>query len=124
MNIIQKSKELEGSQYYKLHLHVINGFLHSLLTDIEIDVLATFMSLPLDVSRGDVFNTYARKVAREKLNMSASSISNHLRSLQEKKYIMKEELSNRLYIVSYLLPSKDVQGYQFRIIKKETNEVE
>lgn len=122
MNIIQKSIELEGSEYYRLHLHVVNGFLHKLLTDIEIKVLAEFMNLPVDVARGDMFNTYARKVVREILEMSASSLSNHLRTLQEKKYIGKEEPSGRLFIKEYLIPMEDLQGYQFRIIKKQSNE--
>ena len=66
----------------------------------------------------DMFNTYARKLVKETLKgMSAGSLSNHLKSMIDKGFLVKDEITNRISVKEFLLPEDDWQGYQFRIIK-------
>lgn len=118
MKVLQISKSLEPYEYYYTHLSIINPILPKKLTEREVEVIAMFLSLPNEMTGVDMFNTYARKVARERLNnMSIGSLSNHLRSLQDKGFIQKEELTNRLYFSQVIIPNENTQGYQIKLNK-------
>lgn len=116
MEIIRKALKLEGKEYYSMHLRIINPFLPEGLTGTEIDILASFMSLGPEITAGDVFNTYARKVIKESLGkMSSGSLSNHIRSMKEKKLLDENSITGRITIKSFLIPERSKQGYQFKI---------
>jgi len=119
MPIIQKTLQKSGKEYYKTHLNIINEFIPTRLTEKEIDVLACFMSLEPSIIEEDMFNTLARKMVKEQLdNLSAASLSNHLRSLIDKGYLIKNEITNRLKIIDNLFPHDTMQGYQFKLVRK------
>lgn len=119
MEIIRKALELKGKDYYSMHLRIINPFLKERLTGTEIDILASFMSLAPEVTAGDIFNTYARKVVKGSLDkMSSGSLSNHIRSMKDKKVLDEHPVTGRITIKSFLIPQRNGQGYQFKILYK------
>lgn len=117
MKIIQKSLVLGKVEYYEMHLNIINSLIPAPLANMEIKVLALFMSLEGDLVENDRFNTEARKFVREKLEISNSGLGNYLKTLKEKGAIV-ESLSGNLEIVKLLLAEKDEQFYQFKIKKQ------
>lgn len=118
MKVIQKELRVEPGQYYLIHLNIINSVFPTKLTEKEIEVLAGFMALDKTITGVDMFNTYARKLVKETLKgMSAGSLSNHLKSMIDKGFLVKDEITNRISVKEFLLPEDDWQGYQFRIIK-------
>lgn len=120
MQVIQKELKINSEQYYLMHLNIINSVFSVKLTDKEIEVLAGFMALDKNITGTDMFNTYARRLVKEKLEgMSAGSLSNHLKAMIDKGFLTKDEISNRISIKEFLLPEDTWQGYQFRIIKVE-----
>lgn len=120
MKIIQKTFRVDASDYHSMHLSLINPALEKKMTNKEIEVLASFMSLDSSITGTDMFNTYARKLAKSKLKgMSSGSLSNHIKSLLDKGLLKKDENSNRISIGSFLFPEEDQQGYQFKLIKNK-----
>lgn len=116
MGIIQKSKVLKADEYYLTHLNIINDFLPTKMTETERKILASFMSLPEEIKDDDVFNTLARKQVKDKLKgMSASALSNHLKTLLNKGYLNKNPITNKIKIAEYLIPDNFLQGYQFKL---------
>lgn len=119
MRVIQKELKIKTDQYYLIHLNIINSMFSTKLTEREMEVLAGFMSLDKKVTGIDMFNTYARKLVKESLKgMSAGSLSNHLKSMIDKGFLTKDEITNRINVKEFLLPEDDWQGYQFKIIKQ------
>lgn len=116
MDIIRFSiNGLNVYRYCEAHLKVINHFLPAQLTNKEIEVLAGFMALGGDLIEQDRFGTQARKEIRDRLGISNGGLGNHLKSLQDKAFIYKDE-KNKLQINNHLIPStKKIQGYQFKI---------
>lgn len=120
MQVIQKELRINSEQYYLMHLNIINSVFSVKLTDKEIEVLAGFMALDKNITGTDMFNTYARRLVKERLKgMSAGSLSNHLKAMIDKGFLTKDEISNRISIKEFLLPEDTWQGYQFRIIKQD-----
>ena len=99
---------MEKDEYYHKHLMIINPFLPIHLTPKEIEVLALFMSMTGDISK-DRFGTTARKIVMEKLELSRSGLSNHMKSLKNKGFIKKDK------ILPILFPEENEQMYQFKI---------
>ena len=117
MKILRAQKKLPGIDYYTTHLNILNCFLETKLSDKEVEVLANFMNLDKNITGNDMFNTYARRLAKDSMKeMSAASLSNHIKTLKEKKYIEKDSVG-RLKIVNYLFPEETFQGYQLKIQK-------
>ena len=118
MKVIQKELKVGLDEYYKLHLTIINSILPVKLTDKEIEVLAAFMALDKSITEEDTFNSFARKKVKEKLdNMSAGGLGNHLKSMIDKGFLDKKEMSNKITIKNFLLPEDNNQGYQFKIVR-------
>lgn len=117
MKIIQKSYKVKNDDYYKLHLTIINAVLPVKLTDKEIKVLASFMSLEKSLIKEDNFNSVARKQVKDKLGLSPGGLSNHLKSMINKGFLSKNEITKRITIKEFLLPEDKIQGYQFKITK-------
>lgn len=122
MSVIQKSLKLNIKEYYTTHLNIINSIFPKRLTDKEIEILSEFMSLDSSITGVDMFNTYARKIIKENLKMSSGSLSNHLKSMLDKDFLIKDKITNRISVREFLLPNENWQGYQFKIIK-QVNEV-
>lgn len=119
MKVIQKELKVGLGEYYNIHLTIINSILPVKLTDKEIEVLAGFMSLDKNIIENDMFNTLARKKVKEKLdNMSAGALGNHLKSMIEKGFLTKDDITNKITIKDFLIPEDDWQGYQFKIVKE------
>lgn len=119
MKILQKKLEYEGKDYYVMHLSIINSILPKKMTSKEIEILALFFNLDKVLTQDDMFNTLARRKVKEQMDgMTAGSLSNHLKSLIEKGFIDKNNITNRLTVKPYLIPEENKQGYQFKLIKK------
>lgn len=102
-------------EYYSKHFNIINPFLPQHLTDTEIEILTSFMALEAILIEEDMFNTEARKRVRGKLNLSTSSLSNHLRSLVKKGFLRKHDITKRITINQILIPAEVEQNYMFRL---------
>lgn len=115
---IQKALNgLSSHEYYVKHLEILNPILPVKLTIKEIEVLAGFMSLKGDLVESDRFGTQARKIIRQKLNMSPGGLGNHLKELKRKSAIY--EVDSKLVIRDFLIPNPNVQGYQFKIVREK-----
>lgn len=118
MRIIQKSLVLGGVEYYRKHLEIINPFLPAKFTNMEIKVLAMFMSFEGEVAKEDRFGTSLRKIACDKLEISNPGLSNYMTALVNKGAIITK--LNTKQDISPVLFSEDLQQfYQFKIIKKQ-----
>lgn len=119
MKIIQKSMVLEKEKYYEMHLKIVNSLIPVELTGMEIKVLAGFMSLTGDLVKIDRFNTVAKKEigARQNPSVSASGMSNYIKSLREKGALYYN-IDNVLEIAKVLVCEEEEQFYQFKIKKQ------
>lgn len=115
--IIQKGIVLEGEQYYHKHLEIINPFLPVQLTKTEIKVLAMFMSFEGEIADNDRFGTSSRKVAREKLGISNSGITDYFKAFISKN-VVYERLDGKLELADFIKAENPHQFYQFKIIKQ------
>ena len=118
MKIIQQAFKLEKQEYYTIHLNILNAILPVKLTDKELEVLSAFMELDKKIIEENYFNSIARKKVRKKLNLAPSGLSNHLREMIKKGFLIKNEITSIITIKSFLLPEENEQCYQFKIIKK------
>ena len=118
MKIIQKALKLKGDEYYKKHLSIINSMLPSQFTSKEIEVLAAFMSADPKLTEDDRFNSLVRKQVMKKLDLKPGGLSNYLKSMINKGFLDKSEITHKITIKEYLLPEDKVQGYQFKLIKE------
>lgn len=113
MNEIVKQLKLEKLEYFETHLSIVNCFLPIKLTPMEIKVLSSFMSLNGDIAK-DRFGTSAKKLVRTHLgNMSPASMSNYIKDLKEKGFLLEE--GNTLSILPILFPKGDEQLYMFKL---------
>lgn len=103
-------------QYCKKHLEIISALLPVKLHSREIDVLATFFSLPRDITEGDLFNTLARKKVKSILKMSDGGLSNHIKNIYDKGFIYRDGVNGALKVKDYLIPSEKKQIYKFKLI--------
>jgi len=120
---IKKKLELSESQYYYTHLSFINCILptENRMMDKEMEVLAAFMSLNGDLS-SHRFGRSGKKIVKEKLNLSDSSLSNYIGtsgSLFRKRLILRT--GDIITIAPILFPEKDQQVYMFKIVNTNLN---
>ncbi len=108
-------KRLSNDQFYLKHLSIINNFLPQQLTPKEIEVLAYFMALRGDIAL-DRFGTSARKIVRNKMNISLAGLANYLGSLKKKGFITSD-----MQILPILHPKDNIQEYLFKLVKTNTN---
>lgn len=116
MKII-KTLKLSKVEFYKKHLYIINHVLPVQMTNKEIEVLASFMSLEGSIN-SDRFGTSARKLVKEELSLSSGGLCNYLNQLKVKGFIKsKIDLDKEeLYILPILIPSIDgIQEYYFKL---------
>lgn len=104
MKKVSKVVNSSGNAYYRVHLQLINPILPVQLSEKELDVLSYFLMLG-DLSRD------SRKLVREKLGMSFGSLTNHIRHLKEKGFILEGDELNGV-----IVPNKGSQEYVFKLV--------
>ena len=110
MKALSKRLELPVSEYYKVHLNIVNSLLPIKLTPKEVEVLALFMSLKGDIGK-DRFGSTAKKLVKQELSLSDGGLSNYIKTLKQKGFISP---SNE--IPNLLVPNDDKQEYFLQII--------
>jgi len=119
MKIIQRAlSDLDRYNYHLKHLAIINPLLPIQLSNKEIEVLAAFMYHKGELVEEDRFNSLVRKNVMDKLDLSSGGLSNHLRSMIEKGFLEKSDITKRIKIKPFLFPEDKEQGYQIKIIEK------
>ncbi len=116
--VIQETIRLGGIEYNKKHLEIISALLPTNLTPTEMEVLASFMALDKSLTEDSMFNTVARKRVMLKMNLSAGGLSNHLKSMINKKVLDKDDITKKITMKKFLFPDSKMQGYQIKIIKQ------
>lgn len=115
MQPIQKTLKLHKNKYYELHLNIINNFLPVQMTPKEIEVLSIFMSFDGELAEKARFGSTARKLVKEKMGITTAGLSNYMRTLKEKGFIIGED-ENSYVILPILIPEKEEQIYMFKFI--------
>lgn len=123
MKIITSAIKLSNYEYYIKHLEIINIILPiekfpEKLTNKEIAVLAAFMCQDKSLIEEDMFNGVVRKKVMEKLIMKPGGLGNHLKSMIKKNFLIKNDLTKRIKIGSFLIPEINNQGYRIKILKQ------
>ena len=113
MKALSKRLELPVSEYYKVHLNIVNSLLPIKLTPKEVEVLALFMSLQGDIAK-DRFGSTAKKLVKQELSLSDGGLSNYIKTLKQKGFI-----SPTNEIPTLLTPNVDKQEYFLQIINKD-----
>lgn len=114
--------KLEKDKYIKMHLSILNLFLPKKLTEKEIDILSNFMSLPDELISQDMFNSYSRKLVKERLSLSSGGLGNHLKSMVDKGFLEKDKITARITVKKFLIPRKEEQKFSINIkVKKDEN---
>lgn len=116
MATLSKTLTLDKDKYYETHLTIINGMLPIKLKPMEIVVLAAFMALDGDIVSNNRFCTSARKIIKDKLELSDGGLGNYLKSLRDMKFIIMKD--NIEVIQSFLIPDSKEQSYNFKLIKQ------
>lgn len=118
--IIQKTITLPKTEYLEKHLEIINPLLKKemQLTNMEIKVLAMFMGFEGEVAEMDRFCTPLRKIVTKTLGVSGPGLSNYITSLKSKG-VIQEVLDGTLKVLEHLIPEKEIQGYQIKLIKQQ-----
>jgi len=112
MDTITKSLGLEGIEYYVTHLTIVNCLLPVKMTPMEVKVLAWFMSFTGELF-SDRFGATGKKIVREKLSLSHQGLSNYVRTLIEKKFLI--ERNGQLTIFPLLFPEINQQSYMIKL---------
>lgn len=113
MKALKKHLKLNQQQYYETHLYIVSSVLPVKLTPKEVEVLACFMSLDESQIK-DRFGVVGRSIVKEKLNISAAGLSNYLKALKDKMFIVT--LSNNLMDINPILNINNTQQeYYFKL---------
>jgi DNA-binding MarR family transcriptional regulator len=110
---IKKLIRLSRLEFFKVHLSLINCLLPRKMTPKEIEVMANFMSLEGDISLHR-FGPSARKMIRERMEISMGGLSNYMTSLLEKGFLMRN--GDLIVILPILFPQDNEQEYRFKLI--------
>lgn len=113
--MINKRIEKQGSKYYLQHLEIINPIIPVKMTAKEMEILAEFMNFDGVIGKNR-FGSTARKIVREVCQVSSANLSNYIKSLITKGYIIKDE-SGLLSIRDFIVPENNSQTYTFKLVK-------
>ena len=118
MLVIQKNLLLSRADYYQVHLSLVNAVIpkHAKLTEKELEVLALFMSFKEDIPLGR-FGTYARNIVKGTLKLNDSGLSNYLRFLKNKRFLIEKD--KELTFVPLIIIPDDTQEYKFKITNRD-----
>ena len=115
MKTLKKSFNLDKKEYLTKHFQLLSAISGVELTDKEVEVLTSFLSLDERIIEEDVFNSVARKLVLEQLNISHGSLSNYIKSLVNKKFIIKNEITGSIKLNPTIIPDKVLQSYEIKI---------
>lgn len=123
MQVITNVLKVGQYDYYVKHLEIINVIVPEekfpeKLTNKEIEVLAGFMSQDKSLIEEDMFNGVVRKKVMEKLNLKPGGLGNHLKSMIEKEFLTKNDITKRIKVMPFLVPVDNHQGYRLKIVKE------
>jgi DNA-binding MarR family transcriptional regulator len=117
--MLSKTLKVSPFEYYNKHLKIVNAMTPSSLSDKEIEVLATFLSLPEDITDEYMFNTVARKHVKTKLKLSDGGLSNHLISMTKKGFLTKNTITNMYAAKPFVNIAKGTQEYSIKLVLDE-----
>ena len=125
MKIITKVVQIDNYGYYVRHLELLNVILpygeskfpKEKMTPKEIEVLAAFMSQDKGLIDEDIFNGVVRKKVMEKINIAPGGLGNHLKSLIEKEFLDKNNITKKITVKPYLFPEDNHQGFRLKLVK-------
>ncbi len=118
-NIIRKKMSFNRLEYFKKYIEIVSIILNVPLVEMEINVLASFLSLDKGITEDYMFNTVARKKVMESLKLSPGGLSNYIRSLISKGYLLKSEINDSIKIRSGLFLKNDLQDFQIRLVNND-----
>ena len=123
MQVITNVLKVGQYDYYVKHLEIINIIIPEekfpeKLSSKEIEVLAGFMSQDKSLIEEDMFNGVVRKKVMEKLNLKPGGLGNHLKSMIEKEFLTKNDITKRIKVKPFLVPEVNNQGYRLKIVKQ------
>lgn len=113
MKIIEKSLSLPKDKYFEKHLSIINPLLPIQLTNKEIEIIASFLSVETEIGSENIFSTLGKEKVRNSLKLSHAGLSNYIKNLKEKKVITGTD--NNLKIIDVLRPNDKIQGYRIKL---------
>lgn len=119
VKIVEKKYLLPKKEFMIKHFQIINTLGDFQLTNKEIEVIATFLSLDTKIIEEDVFNVTARKLVLEHLNISQASLSNYLKTLIDKKFIIRNEITGNIKMNETIVPTMPIQGYKIKLELKD-----
>jgi DNA replication protein DnaD len=123
MKTVIKNFTLNKSEYYYRHFLIVNVCLPDEMRMInkEMEVIACFFSLDKNIIEEDMFNTFARKLVKEKLKLDSAGLTNHIRKLITKGILSKNPITNRIKVKEPFIPSDNNQEYKLKIVLNEKN---
>lgn len=110
---IRKALSLSKIEFFTTHLSLINCLLPVKMTNKEVELLANFMLLEGDIAEYR-FGPTAKKVVMKALNISPSGMSNYIKSLTEKGFLI--EKGDIMTIWEILEPNREEQIYMFKLV--------
>lgn len=113
MKEIKKLLKLNQADYYETHLSLVNCVLPVKLTPMELKVMSAFMALEGDIALVR-FGPSAKKLIMSQLNLSPSGMSNYMRTLKEKGFLIEQ--GDAINILPILIPETTEQTYLFKLI--------
>jgi len=120
MEILSKTITLDNKEdFLKMHFSIINPVFPVQLSIKEIEILAAFLALDEKLIEDEVFNTLTRKKVMEDKKLQAGGLGNHLKSMIDKKFLLKKPITNKIYVNPFCLPEKVKQEYSYKIVLKE-----
>ena len=122
MKALSKTMRISQKDFYVRHLKIVNALLPVEMTNREIEILGGFISLKGDLVNEDRFNSFARKMVRDNLNIKKpQTITNFLRSMVSKGYISKTD-DGKYEISKFLFPTNESsQEYSFKLVVNGKN---
>lgn len=113
--MVRKILRLRPSDYYLTHLRLVNAVMPVRMTEKQLEVLAEFMAQ-------DSFDSRAKKAVRDKLNLTPPNLSNHIKELVLKGFVIQymDERARRRYKLHDLIKIKpDQTQYQFLLVNED-----
>ena len=117
--VIGKILKLSPYEYYQTHLKIVSAVLPNPFTGREIEVLASFMASEPSLIEDDMFNTLVRKKVKKKLKLSDGGLGNHLKSMVDKGWLIRNEITGNLKVRELLFAGDSSQMYKFKLVKDE-----
>ena len=103
MQVITTAIKVGKYDYYIKHLEIMTIILPEekypeKLTNKEIEVLAAFMSQDKNLIEEDMFNGVVRKKVMEQLSLKPGGLGNHLKSMIEKEFLVKNSITKKITV--------------------------